>query len=120
MMSKKSRVESALEEVVDPCSAANGTDLSVVEMGLVESIEIEGRRITVNLRLTSPDCTMVGYFEEEIEREVESLNGVETVDVSPDQGFSWRPSMLSEKAKRQRERRIRERKQKYSEKRIES
>ena len=119
-MSKKSRILAALQKVVDPCSAANGTNLSVVEMGLVESIEIEDRRIAVNLRLTSPDCTMVGYFEEEIEREIESLNGVETVDVLPDQGFSWQPSMLSEKAKRQRERRIRERKQQISEKHVDS
>jgi len=119
-MSTKNKVRAALEKVVDPCSAANGTNLSVVEMGLIESIEIEGCRVTVNLRLTSPDCTMVGYFEEEIEGATESLNGVETVDVLPDQGFSWQPSMLSEKAKRQRERRIRERKQQTSEKHIES
>jgi metal-sulfur cluster biosynthetic enzyme len=102
-------VMEALTDVTDPCSAANGTDLSVVSMGLIDEILIDDGHVTVEMLLSSPDCLMVGWFEDEIEAAVGQLDGVESVTYEPDQGFEWHSGMLSEEAQEQRRERMRER-----------
>lgn len=102
-MTSPDRVRTALREVVDPCSAAAGTDLDIVEMGLVESVEVDGGTVHVDMRVTTPACTMVAYFLHEIETHVEPLPGVREVTVSVDAGFEWSEEMLSDDARRRRE-----------------
>lgn len=99
-------VRAVLDTVIDPCSAANGTDLSVVEMGLLDDISIDGDRVEVDLVVTSPMCTMVPYFIKEIRRDVGELDGVETVEVTADNGLEWVPSMMSDEAQRRRRHRL--------------
>lgn len=97
------RVEAALRAVVDPCSAANGSDLDVVEMGLVDDIQVADGHVTVDLLLTTPACDMIAYFHEAIETHVGDLEGIETVDVRTDNGFEWTETMMTDAAKRRRE-----------------
>jgi len=52
----------ALDEIVDPCSAANGTNFSIVDMGLLDAIEVNGDTVTVRMHLTSPECMMIPLF----------------------------------------------------------
>ena len=47
-------VRTALDEVIDPCSAAHGRPLSVWEMGLVRDLAVEDGVVTMQLYLTSP------------------------------------------------------------------
>lgn len=95
-------VREQLDQIVDPCSEARGTDISIVEMGLLRSIEVDDGRVHIELRITSPSCMMVGYFIEQAEERVGSLPGVEEVSLTTDAGFSWRDEMMSEDAKRKR------------------
>lgn len=95
-------VREQLDQIVDPCSEARGTDISIVEMGLLKSIEIDGETVQVELRITSPSCMMVGYFIEQIEDRVGNLPGVKEVSLETDAGLSWREEMMSEKAKERR------------------
>ena len=97
-------VRERLERGLDPCSEANGTDLHVLEMGLLGGIEIDDRRVTVDLRLTSPHCMMVPFFVERIGEEVGALPAVETVEVTHDAGLSWTPEMIAESGREKRER----------------
>jgi metal-sulfur cluster biosynthetic enzyme len=92
-----------LDDVIDPCSAGNGTNISIVEMGLLDSIEIDDGDVTVNMRLTSPGCMMIPYFIDEVDERVGSLDGVESVELETDYGYNWRPSMMSEQGQRKRE-----------------
>lgn len=105
----KDAVRRALDEVIDPCSAANGTNFSIVDMGLLEDIEIEGNNVTVAMHLTSPECMMIPHFMKEVDEKVGRLDGVESVDLETDYGFEWTPSMMSEKAKEVRRERMRTR-----------
>lgn len=98
-------VRARLDEVVDPCSAARGTDLGLVEMGLVEAVAVEGGEVRVDLRLTGPGCMQVPYFVEQITEQVGDLAGVTAVDVATDAGLEWTPEMMSESAQRRRRRR---------------
>jgi len=95
-------VREKLDEIVDPCSEARGTDISIVEMGLLKRIEVDGGSVHVELRITSPSCMMVGYFIEQASERVGSLPGVEEVTLSTDAGLSWRDEMLAEEAKERR------------------
>jgi metal-sulfur cluster biosynthetic enzyme len=95
-------VRERLDGIVDPCSEARGTDISIVEMGLLKRVEVDDGTVHIELRITSPSCMMVGYFIEQAEERVGSLPGVETVTLSTDAGLSWRDEMMSEAAKQRR------------------
>lgn len=95
-------VRERLDGIVDPCSEARGTDISIVEMGLLKRIEVDDGTVHIELRITSPSCMMVGYFIEQAEERVGNLPGVETVTLSTDAGLSWRDEMISEEAKQRR------------------
>ena len=95
-------VEERLDDVIDPCSAANGTNLSIVDMGLIRSLDVEDGHVAVDLYLTTPGCMMLPYFHDEITDAVGSLPGVESVEVTTDSGFEWRPGMMTDEARRAR------------------
>jgi metal-sulfur cluster biosynthetic enzyme len=57
-----------LQGIVDPCSAATNVPLSIVEMGMIEKVAIASGTVVVALRMTSPLCHALPYFEMEIER----------------------------------------------------
>ena len=97
------RVRDALREVVDPCSTATGSNLDIVEMGLVKNIQVNDGDVRVEMRLTTPACHMVPYFIEEIEERVGALSGVESVEVETDDGMGWNTEMMSEEAKEKRQ-----------------
>lgn len=106
--STEERVQEALCEVIDPCSAATGSRLNVVEMGLVKAVDVEsgdgeGDHVTVDMMLTSPMCHMVPYFYQEIEERVGDLPGVESATLETDGGLEWTEEMLTEEAKRKRQ-----------------
>jgi metal-sulfur cluster biosynthetic enzyme len=54
---------------------------------------------------------MVPYFIKEIRRDVGDLDGVESVEVSADNGLEWMPSMMSEEAEERRRRTLEAREQ---------
>jgi metal-sulfur cluster biosynthetic enzyme len=106
-------VRDRLDAIVDPCSAANGTDLSIVEMGLLKDVTVDGSDVTVSLRLTSPFCMQLPYFVENIEEEVGAIDDVGTVDVEADNGFEWHSDMMTESAQQRREERKAARREAY-------
>ena len=68
-------VHTALEGIVDPCSAATGVPLSILDMGLLSGVEIRGDQVLVDLRLTSPLCHQAPYFIMEVEQRIGALAG---------------------------------------------
>lgn len=95
-------IRERLDEIIDPCSEARGTDISIVEMGLLKKIEVDDGAVHIELRITSPSCMMVGYFIEQAQEQVGGLPGVEEVTLSTDAGLSWRDEMMADEAKERR------------------
>lgn len=95
-------VREQLDEIIDPCSAGNGTNLSLVDMGLVDTVEIEKGHVTVAIQLTTPACMMGPYFVDEIEGRVGELDGIDAVTVEFDEGYTWLPSMMTDEARERR------------------
>lgn len=91
-------VQRVLHGIVDPCSAATGVPLSVLDMGLLRGVKISGDTVTVDLRLTTPLCHQAPYFVMEVERRVGALPDVATVECRTDIGMGWEPSMMSRAA----------------------
>jgi len=70
-------IREALKEVIDP-----GAGVSVVELGLIRDIAVDGGQVEVRMVLTTPDCPLVEYLMYQIRRKVESVNGIETAEVT--------------------------------------
>lgn len=85
----------ALESVVDPCSHAAGTPLSLREMGLLGSVEVTAGVVRVSFCVTGPGCTFLGILGAEIVRAVEAVPGVREVQVALDTGRTWHEGLMS-------------------------
>lgn len=102
-------VRACLNTIGDPCSVAHGLSLGITDMGLVESVDIDGAgHVKIALRLTSPCCGMIGYFMDEARTRVGELSAVTSVSVEVDRGLDWSPDMMSDAAKRRRRAHLRE------------
>lgn len=87
----------ALERCYDPCCRER--EISVVDMGLIESVEITSRRIDVKMVLTTGWCPFAARLLEMIRAEVGALEGVDEVDVEVVWNPTWTPQRMSEGAK---------------------
>jgi metal-sulfur cluster biosynthetic enzyme len=87
----------ALGDVYDPCCAERG--LSVVDMGLVEDVHIEGSSVRVELVLTTGWCPFVASLSATIPDRLRQLRGVENVEVNVLWNPVWTSDRLSPKAR---------------------
>ena len=67
----------ALKPIVDPDFGR-----SIVELGFVKNVRIEGPRVAFEIELTTPACPVKAEFEREARERVAALSGVERVDVT--------------------------------------
>ncbi len=79
-MPTQDEIRSALQRVIDP-----ELRRSVVELGMVRSIEISGvGDVAVTISLTTAGCPIRGHFTEAVVREASTVAGVGTVSVAFD------------------------------------
>ncbi len=81
-------VRSALRKVMDP-----EMGLNIVDLGLIYDIEVDAGVVLVNMTLTSPGCPMGPYIMSEAKAAVESIEGVEEVEIF----LVWEPYWTSER-----------------------
>jgi metal-sulfur cluster biosynthetic enzyme len=81
----------ALRDVHDPCCADRG--ISIVDMGVVEGVHVEGAHVRVDLVPTTGWCPFVANMSSAIPDRLRSLAGVETVDVR----VVWEPVWTMER-----------------------
>ena len=91
-------VISALDNCFDPCCQERR--ISVVDMGLIESIEIVDRTVRVEMVLTTGWCPFASRLLEMVEIEVGSLPGVDEVDVEVIWDPTWTPERMSGEARK--------------------
>lgn len=102
-------IRAVLDEIKDPCSLAAGTPLGLSEMGLVKTVAIAGDgSVAIDLKLTSPFCHMLGFFQAEAMRRVGALDGVSSVELTADNGLDWSPRDIAPAAQARRAVRLRE------------
>ena len=87
----------ALREVYDPCCADRG--ISIVDMGVVEDVRLDGTHVDVDLVLTTGWCPFVASMSSAIPDRLKRLDGVETVEVKVVWDPVWTMDRLSESAR---------------------
>lgn len=87
----------ALREVYDPCCADRG--ISIVDMGVVEDVRLDGAHVDVDLVLTTGWCPFVASMSSAIPDRLKRLDGVETVEVKVVWDPVWTMDRLSESAR---------------------
>ena len=87
----------ALREVYDPCCADRG--ISIVDMGVVEDVRLDGSHVDVDLVLTTGWCPFVATMSSAIPDRLRDVDGVETVEVRAVWEPVWTMDRLSEEAR---------------------
>jgi len=87
----------ALDECYDPC--CRDRRISVVDMGLIESIEIMGREVRIEMVLTTGWCPFASRLLEMVEEEVGKLPAVDAVGVEVVWDPAWTPERMSSPAR---------------------
>lgn len=94
-MVTEAEVMIALRAVPEPCSLAMKTPMDITEMGLVESVTIDGGAVAVVLVLTDPSCVHFLSMRTYIRDELLQLDGVQTVDVTMSTSQLWTEDRLA-------------------------
>ena len=94
---ERTAIVEALGDVYDPCCADRG--ISIVDMGVVEDVRVDGGRVEVDLVLTTGWCPFVTTMSTAIPDRLRSVEGVEGVDVQVVWDPVWTPDRLSERAR---------------------
>ena len=92
-------VMDALRSVHDPCCKDKG--ISVVDMGLVRSVAVDGGRARVELLLTTGWCPFAANLIGMISERIQALPGLAAADVEDVWDEPWTVDRLSDKARRQ-------------------
>ena len=91
------QVFEALREVIDPEIGVN-----VVDLGLVYSVNVQGKEVRIAMTMTTPACPLHEYISESAKTAIRRhLPDVERVDVEIVWDPPWSPAMMSADAKRQ-------------------
>ena len=90
-------VVQALDNCYDPC--CRDRKISVVDMGLIESISIRGRKVRIEMVLTTGWCPFASRLLEMVEEEVGGLHEVDNVEVEVIWDPTWTPERMSGSAR---------------------
>ena len=86
-------VWAALQGVLDPCLAASGHSMSVLDLGLVSGITEEGETIELRITFTEVGCQFTHRVISSIEDRLLALDRFRHVRVVPE----WRPGWTEER-----------------------
>jgi metal-sulfur cluster biosynthetic enzyme len=88
----------ALADVYDPCCREKG--ISVVDMGLLRSVEVTDGHARVELLLTSGWCPFASRVLSEVEEAVAGQPGIDSAEVEIVWDEAWTTDRMSESAVR--------------------
>ena len=89
------------EEIVEALHAVEDPELGmdIVDLGLLYDVEVEGSAVKVSYTLTSRGCPAGAMIQEDIDRVVSELPGVEQVQSELTFEPPWTPDRMSDDAK---------------------
>ena len=90
-MPTKKQVLSALQKVKDPEIGE-----SIVDLGFVREVEIDGKEVKVIMTLTTPFCPMANIILGESKGAIMKIKGVQKAEVELDFETPWSPEMMKD------------------------
>ena len=90
------RVIEVLRTVFDPEIPVN-----IYDLGLIYRIELDeaGTSLSVDMTLTAPSCPAADFIMEDVRQKLETIQGIEHVDVQLVFEPEWSQDMMSEEAR---------------------
>lgn len=90
------RVIEVLRTVFDPEIPVN-----IYDLGLIYRIELnsDNTELTVDMTLTAPNCPAADFIVEDVRQKLETITGIEKVEVNLVFEPEWDKDMMSEEAK---------------------
>lgn len=76
-MPTEEQIREALRPVVDP-----EIGISVVDLGMIREIEVEGDAVEIKMVLTTPFCPLAGMITEQVREAAAGVGGVEEAQVT--------------------------------------
>ncbi|MEQ8166412.1 MAG: metal-sulfur cluster assembly factor [Alphaproteobacteria bacterium] len=97
-MTSRAAIWDTLGGVADPCMAAVGLDLSVVDLGLIYDVDLDDGHVSVTMTFTEIGCQFTHVVVSGSYDAIEALPGVASVKVVPCWEPLWTEARLTEKA----------------------
>ncbi len=90
------RVIEVLKTVFDPEIPVN-----IYDLGLIYRIELneDNTELSVDMTLTAPNCPAADFIVEDVRQKLETITGIEKVEVNLVFEPEWDKDMMSEEAK---------------------
>lgn len=90
------RVVELLRTVFDPEIPVN-----IYDLGLIYRIELDEAEnvLSVDMTLTAPNCPAADYIMEDVRQKLETIDGLQRVDVNLVFEPEWNKDMMSDEAK---------------------
>jgi metal-sulfur cluster biosynthetic enzyme len=86
----REQVTQALRDVFDP-----ELGMSIVDLGLIYGVQIDGGRVQVTMTLTAPGCPLHDSMAEWVRQAVERIPGVDGVEVVVTFEPPWTPDRIA-------------------------
>ncbi len=90
------------EEVMDALRTCYDPEigLSIVDLGLVYRVEIDGEKVKVDMTLTAPGCPLQAMIAQDAHAKILALSGVKEAEINLVWDPPWTPDRLSPEAKK--------------------
>jgi metal-sulfur cluster biosynthetic enzyme len=91
------------EAVMDALGTVNDPEipgLSIVDLGLVYGVEVDGGKVNVKMTVTAPGCPMAQFMAQMAKKAIEEMEGVDEANVEVVFEPPWNPEMMSAEAKK--------------------
>ena len=89
------QLRDALRDVIDP-----ELGIDIINLGLVYSVEVDGRDANILMTTTTPACPLGEYLTDEVRRVLVRGGWVDRVEVVVTHVPAWTPEMMSAETKR--------------------
>ena len=88
------KVWEALKTVLDP-----ELGMSIVDLGLIYTVEIIGDAANITMTLTSPGCPLAPLIDEMVRKAVSGVRGVKKINLEIVWDPPWSPELMSEEVR---------------------
>ena len=90
----KKDIIQCIKTVMDPEIPVN-----IYDLGLIYSISIDKNNVVIEMTLTNPNCPVAGQMPENVGKSVETLKGLNSIEVKLVWNPVWTKDLMSEDAK---------------------